>query len=166
MCLCCWLIYFQENKSSLPWRWSPPFMVVPALKTATQQESIFLVCLPLYARSGFSWRQQQSGQQLTYKIGTSPTAPKLCSLPPMTVSFEKYFRRAHHQLALWLWYSALRRCPCPECCRVWLGMTWYQQTINPTERADVVSYAPEHILMLVRSLHGAPTGLHNVLWLW
>ena len=28
-------------------------------------------------------------------------------------------------------------------------MIWHQQTINPTERADVVPYAPEHILKLV-----------------
>ena len=44
-------------------------------------------------------------QRWAYKIGTSTTAAKLCSLPPTTVSFEHYFRRAHHQAALW--YSAL-----------------------------------------------------------
>ena len=44
-------------------------------------------------------------QQWAYTIGTSTTATKLCSLPPTVVSFEQYFRRAHHQVAMW--YSAL-----------------------------------------------------------
>ena len=43
--------------------------------------------------------------QWAYKIGTSATATTLCGLPPTTVSFEQYFRRAHHQVALC--YSAV-----------------------------------------------------------
>ena len=39
-------------------------------------------------------------QQWAYRIGTSATATTLCGLPPTTVSFEQYFRRAHHQVAL------------------------------------------------------------------
>ena len=48
-------------------------------------------------------RQQQWACKIV--IETSTSAPKLCSLPPTTVSFEQYFRRAHRQVALW--YSAL-----------------------------------------------------------
>ena len=44
-------------------------------------------------------------RQWAYKIGTSATATTLCGLPATTVSFEQYFRRAYHQVALW--YSAL-----------------------------------------------------------
>ena len=41
-------------------------------------------------------------KQCAYNIGPSTTAQPS---PPTTVSFEQYFRRAHHQVALW--YSAL-----------------------------------------------------------
>ena len=44
-------------------------------------------------------------QQWAYEIGTSTTATTLCRLPSSTVSCGQYFRRAHHQVALW--YSAV-----------------------------------------------------------
>ena len=49
MCLCCWLIYFQENKYSLPWRWSHPFKRKLPGNTISNH-----ISLPIYARTGFS----------------------------------------------------------------------------------------------------------------
>ena len=43
-------------------------------------------------------RQQQWAQQ----IGKSTMVPKLCSLPTTTETFEQNFRRAHHDVALWM----------------------------------------------------------------
>ena len=88
-------------------------------------------------------------QQWTQKIGKSTTAPKLCSLPPTTEAFEQNVRRAHHQVALW--YSALSGDP-PTLNAVEYG--WEADDTNrcliPRNMADGVSYAPEHILKLVR----------------
>jgi hypothetical protein len=49
--------------------------------------------------------------QWAEKIGKSTVAPKLCSLPPTTESFEQNVRRAHHQVAHW--YNALSGDPPP-----------------------------------------------------
>ena len=79
----------------------------------------------------------------------STTAPKLCSLPPTTEAFEQNVRRAHHQVALW--HSALSGDP-PAPNSTEHG--WEADDINrrliPRNMADGVSYAPDHILKLVR----------------
>ena len=88
-------------------------------------------------------------QQWAQKIGKSTTAPKLCSLPPTTEAFEQNVRRAHHQVALW--HSALSGDP-PALNATEHG--WVVDDINrrliPRNMADGVSYAPDHILKLVR----------------
>ena len=90
-------------------------------------------------------RQEQWAQ----KIEKSSAAPKLCSLSPTTEEFEQNVRRAHHQVALC--YSALGGDP--------LAMNaveygWESDDTNrrliPWNMADGISYAPEHILKLVR----------------
>ena len=84
-------------------------------------------------------RQQQWACKIP--IETSTSAPKLCSLPPTTVSFEQYFRRAHHQVALW--YSALSGDE-PALNAVEYGWEWHDTNIRllPRNVSDVVSYAP------------------------
>ena len=64
-------------------------------------------------------------QQCAYKIGTSTPAPKLCSLLPTTI--EQYFRRAHHQVALW--YSVLSR-DAPAMNAVEYGWEWHDINIR------------------------------------
>ncbi|KAG0693693.1 hypothetical protein GWK47_027412 [Chionoecetes opilio] len=83
------------------------------------------------------------------KTGKSTAAPKLCSLLPTTEAFEQNVRRAHHQVAHW--YSALSGDP-PTLAAVEHG--WEADDTNnclsPRNMEDGVSYAPEHILKLVR----------------
>ncbi|KAG0725666.1 hypothetical protein GWK47_038169 [Chionoecetes opilio] len=83
------------------------------------------------------------------KTGKSTAAPKLCSLPPTTEAFEQNVRRSHHQVAHW--YSALSGDPSTLAA---VEHGWEADDTNkcliPRNMEDGVSYAPEHILKLVR----------------
>lgn len=83
------------------------------------------------------------------KTGKSQSAPKLCSLPPTTESFELNVKRAHHQVAQW--YSAITGVP-PGLSPTDYG--WEKDCVNksliPRNLPDGVQYAPEHILKLVK----------------
>ena len=92
----------------------------------------------------------------------SNSKPTTMALPSMPVE--------HITKSLYMVYSSALNgySPCPA-----LNVLPYGWESDDTNRqlilrnmTDVVSYAPEHILKLVRSLHGAPAGLHNVVWLW
>lgn len=83
------------------------------------------------------------------KTGKSTKAPKLCTLPPTTEAFEQNVLRAHYQVAQQ--YSALTGVK-PLLNAVDYG--WEADVPNkcliPRNMKDGVSYAPEHILKLVR----------------
>ena len=63
-------------------------------------------------------------------------------------------------------YSAVRG-DAPALNAVEYGWEWHgiNRRLITRNMADVVYYAPEHILKLVRSLYGPATCLHNVLWM-
>ena len=141
------------------------------IDTVVKQATVFIAAcygLKTPCSSMTDCRQPQWAQ----KIEKSSAAPKLCSLSPTTEAFEQNVRRAHHQVALWY------RDP-PAMNAVEYG--WESDDTNrrliPRNMADGISYAPEHILKLVRcAAHqndharvgtvAAPICLHNVLCLW
>ena len=97
----------------------------------------------------FSSMTECHQRYLAQKIGKSTVVPKWCIFSPATESFEQNVHKAHHQVAHW--YSAVSGEP-PPLNAVDYG--WEADNTNicliPQNMADVVAYAPEYILKLIR----------------